>query len=85
MRTVTQRREDVRREVTSTTHNMEDFRATNGNMLAGRETVQRSRSSSVSSSDLSQVIDEALIETNVNQNFVVVHEPSLPTLGMTED
>ena len=82
---MTQRREDVRREVTSLTNNMEDFRPTNGNMLVGRETVQRSRSASVSSSDLSQVIDEALIETNVNQNFVVVQEPSLPTLGMSED
>ena len=83
-------REDVRNEVSSMTHRREDVRTTN-NMMAGGGTltstngVRRSRSDSVSSSDLSQVIDEALIETNVNQNFVVVEEPSIPSLGKTTD
>ena len=79
---MTRRTEDVRKEVTNMTRKREEVRSevpvvipitTNG--------VRMSRSDSVSSSDLSQVIDEALLETNMNQNFVVVHDPTLPRLG----
>ena len=79
---MTRRTEDVRKEVTNMTRKREEVRSevpvvipitTNG--------VRMSRSDSVSSSDLSQVIDEALLETNMNQNFVVVHDQTLPRLG----